>query len=294
MKKALYREFTDATFSEVKSRPEEEIHLGDLGPLIKAEVGDVIQVIFKNKATHPFSIHAAGLHYEKSDEGVEYGNDSKSKAGDSVLPGGYHIYHWYVTSRTGPASSDPNCIIWPYYSAVNPSRDTHSGLMGAIKVCRKGVLRNNGRRKDVDKEFVLFFFYKHENRGWYSTSDVKYYTINGYQFHTKGLIMDQGDRVAWYMFGWGREGNLHPVHFHAHAFIYYSDRRHIDDVINVNPGTAVTIEMLVEEPGIWLLHCHATEHLRFGMVTTYTVREKGKHQQHVLSCFRRDKLTSFY
>ena len=44
--KALYIEYKDQTFSTVK---EKEDHLGFLGPVIRAEVGDTIMVTFKNK-----------------------------------------------------------------------------------------------------------------------------------------------------------------------------------------------------------------------------------------------------
>src|SRR5262245_2738095 len=42
-KKALYREYTDATFTTLKPRPPEWEHLGFLGPMIRAEVGDTIK-----------------------------------------------------------------------------------------------------------------------------------------------------------------------------------------------------------------------------------------------------------
>ncbi|KAL8181259.1 UNVERIFIED_CONTAM: hypothetical protein K2H54_050983 [Gekko kuhli] len=44
----------DDTFRVEKKRPEEEKHLGILGPVIKAEVGDTIQITFANKASWPF------------------------------------------------------------------------------------------------------------------------------------------------------------------------------------------------------------------------------------------------
>src|SRR5215208_2612721 len=43
-KKALYREYTDATFATLKPRPPEWEHLGFLGPLVRAEVGDTIKI----------------------------------------------------------------------------------------------------------------------------------------------------------------------------------------------------------------------------------------------------------
>ena len=47
--KARFFEYTDEAFTAKKSRPiTEEKHLGILGPVIKAEVGDVIIVTFRN------------------------------------------------------------------------------------------------------------------------------------------------------------------------------------------------------------------------------------------------------
>ena len=48
-KKALYIEYTDDTFNTSKNRTEDELHLGSLGPVIRGEVGDTIEVVFQNK-----------------------------------------------------------------------------------------------------------------------------------------------------------------------------------------------------------------------------------------------------
>ena len=45
-KKAIYREYTDDTFSELKPRSEDWQHHGFMGPLIRAEVGDTIRIVF--------------------------------------------------------------------------------------------------------------------------------------------------------------------------------------------------------------------------------------------------------
>jgi hephaestin len=48
-KKAIYREYTDGTFSTLKKRSPEEAYLGLLGPILRGAVGDTIKVVFKNK-----------------------------------------------------------------------------------------------------------------------------------------------------------------------------------------------------------------------------------------------------
>lgn len=62
-KKVVYREYTSAEFTERKTRTAAEEHLGILGPMLHAEVGDTIEVVFKNNAFRKFSMHPHGLFY---------------------------------------------------------------------------------------------------------------------------------------------------------------------------------------------------------------------------------------
>ena len=67
--KALYREFTDATFTQQVPRPE---WMGFLGPFISGEQGDTIRIVFKNmayQAGRNFSMHPHGAQYTKENEG---------------------------------------------------------------------------------------------------------------------------------------------------------------------------------------------------------------------------------
>ncbi|HEX8710243.1 MAG TPA: hypothetical protein VF730_00130, partial [Terracidiphilus sp.] len=57
-KKAIYREYTDDTFTRLKPRAPQDAYLGLLGPILHAEVGDTIKVVFKNNAARPYGIHA--------------------------------------------------------------------------------------------------------------------------------------------------------------------------------------------------------------------------------------------
>jgi hephaestin len=79
-KKALFREYTDATFSTLKKRSPEEEYLGFLGPVIRAEIGDSIRVVFRNNGTHPYSMHPHGVIYDKSSEGSGYADNTAGVA----------------------------------------------------------------------------------------------------------------------------------------------------------------------------------------------------------------------
>jgi len=55
--KTVYREYTDATFTRLKPRPPKWQHLGVLGSVLQAEVGDTIVVHFKNQTRFAMSVH---------------------------------------------------------------------------------------------------------------------------------------------------------------------------------------------------------------------------------------------
>jgi manganese oxidase len=111
-RKALYVEYTDDTFRTVKSKPPEWAHTGMLGPTLRAEVGDVIRVIFKNGTTRPYSMHPHGVFYLKADEGAP-SNDGTSlteKRDDAVRPGEIQVYVWQVPERAGPGPRNGSSV----------------------------------------------------------------------------------------------------------------------------------------------------------------------------------------
>ena len=62
-KKAMYREYTDSTFSRMKKRSSDMEHLGILGPFIRAEEEDQIEIVLKNMASRNYSIQPHGVSY---------------------------------------------------------------------------------------------------------------------------------------------------------------------------------------------------------------------------------------
>lgn len=62
--------------------------------------------------------------------------------GSHVAPGEHFTYTWQVLE--GPSSSDSPCIPYLYYSATDPVKDTNSGLVGPLLVCKKGTLGGKG------------------------------------------------------------------------------------------------------------------------------------------------------
>jgi FtsP/CotA-like multicopper oxidase with cupredoxin domain len=94
-RKAVFREYTNETFRTLKPRPPELAHMGLLGPVIRAEVGDTIKVVFRNNASFPFSLHPHGVAYTRDSEGAMYGDGmDHPEANGLVPPGKTHVYTW--------------------------------------------------------------------------------------------------------------------------------------------------------------------------------------------------------
>ncbi|UWZ86177.1 multicopper oxidase domain-containing protein [Occallatibacter riparius] len=174
-KKAVYREYTDATFTTLKPRSAEDQYLGMMGPIFHGEVGDTFKIIFRNHATHPYSMHPHGVLYEKDSEGADY-NDStagKDKEDGCVAPGATHTYTWQIPERAGPGPRDPSSIFWLYHSHCDEIRDVASGLFGGFVVTRLGEALPDGRPKGIEHEFVTMFIAVNENQSWYLDENIQ-------------------------------------------------------------------------------------------------------------------------
>jgi FtsP/CotA-like multicopper oxidase with cupredoxin domain len=292
--KAQYRAYTDASFTTRTPIADQWRHLGILGPVIHAEVGDTVKVVFKNNLDRPASVHAHGVFYTKDSEGAPYqdGTSGADKADDAVPPGKTHTYTWQVPERAGPGPMDPSSIMWMYHSHVDEVRDTSSGLHGPIVVTRRGMTRPDASPSDVDRELVALFQVTNENDSWYAEESFKQFAageqpgeedpdfegfqesnlmhgINGYVFgNLPGLDMTAGQRVRWYLMGMGSEVDLHTPHWHGNTVAVAGMRT---DVSNLLPATMQVADMVADDPGSWLFHCHVNDHILAGMQARYQI-----------------------
>jgi FtsP/CotA-like multicopper oxidase with cupredoxin domain len=149
---------------------------------------------------------------------------------------------------------------------VNEPLETNLGLLGPIIITRRGMARPDGSPIDVDREFVAAFFIFDELDG---REPGLMHSINGYIFgNLRGLVMNSGQRVRWYLLGMGNEVDLHTAHWHGKTVRM---GQHRTDVIELLPGSMATADMLADNPGTWLFHCHVADHIDGGMLTIYTI-----------------------
>jgi hephaestin len=297
-KKAVYREYTDASFSELKPRPPEWEHLGLLGPLVRAVVGDTIMIVFRNNASHPYSVHPHGVLYDKSSEGTPYrdGTYEQEKHDDAVPPGETHTYVWEVPDRAGPGPGDGSSIMWMYHSHVDEGKDVTAGLMGPMIITAPDMAREDGSPIDIDREFVINFavyfepfshYFKDnialqmpwanvdslaENRAFQQTGKF-FDSMNGYIWgNMPGLTFEQGEKVRWYVMSSTSEFDFHTPHWHGMTVLVHNTRM---DIISVEPMMMVHADMVADNPGIWFFHCHVKVHLEGGMAARFAVLPKN-------------------
>jgi FtsP/CotA-like multicopper oxidase with cupredoxin domain len=299
--KAIYREYTDTTFTTLKQRSPQWEHLGILGPLIRAEVGDTIKVVFKNRTKLFCTMHPHGLEYGKTSEGAMYsdGASGADKKGDMVHPGETYTYVWSVPERSGPGPDDPSSIIWMYHSHFVESRDMNTGLIGPIIISRRGSTRPDGTPQDVDREFVTAFAIFDETESWFFEKNIMslkdysldlsnlstytslkakdpafrlrhlMYTINGLiEANLPKLTMKKGERVRWYLLSNTNEEDVHTAHWHGETAMLNNMRT---DTVSLAPMAMAVADMVPDNVGTWLFHCHVGEHFHGGMVALFTV-----------------------
>ncbi len=285
--KVLYRAYTDSTFTERKARPAKWEHLGMLGPVLRAEVGDTIKVVFKNKAGRPYSVHPEGL---SSGSFASLNASSGTDRTTAIAPGSTHTYEWPVPERAGPGPSDPSSVLWLYYSDVRMTEDLLTGLIGPMIVTERGMTDPDGTPADVDREIVTMFSGSNESNSGLIRENIEQYvdmpvdsataqpafvatnrmeSINGYVYgNMPKPTVRAGERVRWYVFsGTGK----HTVHWHANTTLRRGRRT---DMIDVGPMMTAVADMVPDNPGIWLLHCHVDVHFKAGMSALYEVRPK--------------------
>lgn len=280
--KALYREYTDATFTKLKPRDPRWVHLGILGPLLRASVGDTFEIHFRNNTRRPVSVHPHGVFYTKANEGTPYadGTTGADRADDAVPPGGTYIYRWSVPESAGPTPHDGSSVMWMYHSHTDEVRDVNAGLLGPMIITARGQARPDGSPTDVDRELITTFQIFDENQspytkprpadGEYVESNLKH-SINGYLFgNLPGLDMKRGERVRWYLMAMGSEVDIHTPHWHANTVVIMHMRT---DVGFLLPGTMQTADMKPMAAGTWLFHCHVHDHIDAGMIALYRVND---------------------
>ncbi len=275
--KAIYREYTDRYFDQLASVPPLERYRGVLGPAIHAEVGDTVVVVFKNRTRMPVDIAPAGLR-----------SNPKPAA---VMPGTTRTFVWSIGSDDGPSGQDVSSVLYVYSSDVAQSADENAGLIGPLIVTRQGATRADGSPNDVDQEIFTLFSAQRESlsplleanlhdrrvnpRGIRIDRNVDalfddntFPTINGYGFGNMPMpVLRVGKRVRWYLLATSNAYDFHAPMWDGQTVLSQGNRV---DSIGLTWRHAI-VDMVPDDPGVWVLRCTVNVHLMAGMKARYKV-----------------------
>ena len=181
--------------------------------------------------------------------------------------------------------------MWMYHSHTDEVADTYAGLMGPMVVTRRGMARPDGSPKDVDREVFEMYSVMNENKSPLIEASAEQFetppfvpvdpadeefgesnlmhSINGYVFGNQpDVTMKRGQHVRWYVMSMGTEVDLHTPHWHGNDVTVGGMRM---DVVDLLPASMIVADMVPDNPGTFLFHCHVNDHIAAGMLTRYTV-----------------------
>jgi manganese oxidase len=176
--KALYRGYTDATFTTPLPEPAWN---GANGPTLRGEVGDMIEILFVNNLPKVYAtMHSMGLAYNKDNEGSLYpnntapGQDGIIAPGDAVAPGDCVVYKWLVNNGSAPTQGAVSHM-WAYHSYIAMDQDMFGGLIGSTIVYAPGQMN---AVMESHREFVLVYMQYDESNSIMSAVNKQYFTGN--------------------------------------------------------------------------------------------------------------------
>jgi FtsP/CotA-like multicopper oxidase with cupredoxin domain len=169
--KALYREYTDASFTKLSTQPPWQ---GLMGPTLRAEVGDMIEILFVNRLPNNYAtMHSMGLQYSKDNEGSLYPNNtmpgqaSPVAPGDTVAPGECVVYKWLINEGSAPTNGMVSHM-WGYHSYISMQEDSNAGLIGNTIVYAAGKMNET---MNSYREFVLTYMQYDESNSFMSQTN---------------------------------------------------------------------------------------------------------------------------
>jgi plastocyanin len=240
------------------------------GPELRVREGDSVRVKLRNDLPVPTTIHWHGINVPNAMDGVAGLNQA------AVEPGETFVYEFTAT----PAGTR-----W-YHSHADPAFQIPLGLYGAL------IVEPRDQPARYDRDYVMLLAEWDAEltpavasgleprgprdkllRGGELGADL--FLING-KMHGSipPLRVAEGERMLIRLIHTG--AIPHPIHTHGHSFkIVATDgnpvpelARLTKDTVLIGPSERYDLEILADNPGVWMVHCHIEHHMANGMMTT--------------------------
>ncbi len=240
------------------------------GPEIRVREGDLVRIDLKNDLPVPTTIHWHGLFVPNAMDGVAGLNQAP------VAPGESFRYE-FIAKPTGTR--------W-YHSHTDPATQVPMGLYGAF------IVEPNPTTTVYDREYTMIVTEWDTEltpavaaglepvgpgdsilRGGEHGSDL--FLING-KMHggIPPIGIAEGETILIRLINAGAKP--HPIHIHGHNFrIVATDGNQVPavaqltkDTVLIGPAERYDLELVGDNPGVWMVHCHIEHHMANGMMTT--------------------------
>lgn len=239
------------------------------GPEIRVKEGDTVRITLKNELPVGTTIHWHGVMVPPEMDGPAGLNQAEVEPGDSF------VYEFTAT----PAGTRM------YHSHTDVVNQIALGLYGAF------IVEPREQSVEYDKEYVYTLAEWDDEltpavamgteprgprdsqlRGGELGTDI--FLMNGKAHEgIPPIIVDEGDRVLIRLINMG--SLIHPIHLHGHLFkIVSTDGNPVPeaaqltkDTVAIAPGERYDIELVADNPGVWMVHCHIESHAANGMMT---------------------------
>jgi hypothetical protein len=160
--------------------------------------------------------------------------------------------------------------------------------VGPLVISKQGELGSDNLPVGIDREFFSLLTIFNENLSLYFKNNTKLcqfcdkrldgalfeesnlkHTINGLLWaDNTGYTIKKGEKVRWYVMALGTETDLHTPHWHGVTFLHGGHRV---DVTELMPASTKVLDMVADNPGEWMFHCHVNDHLSAGMSTNVVI-----------------------
>jgi FtsP/CotA-like multicopper oxidase with cupredoxin domain len=231
------------------------------GPTIEAVEGDRVRIYVTNRLEAPTSVHWHGVLVPSGMDGV--GGVSQK----AIQPGETFKYE-YTLKQHGTLM---------YHSHHDEMTQMQLGMIGLFIIHPK-----NPKTPPPDRDYVILLSEWKIEVGARrpdpnEMTDFNIFTMNGRSFPgTQPLLAKKGERVRI------RIGNLstmshHAIHLHGYYFkVVATDGGEIPDAgqwpettVHIPTGSTRTVELVANEPGDWVMHCHMLHHAMTQMGHTF-------------------------
>ena len=240
------------------------------GPELRVREGDSVRITLNNDLPVPTTIHWHGINVPNAMDGVAGLNQAPVPPGESFVyeftatPAGTRWYHSHTDAHVQVAMGLYGAlIVEPRLPETRYDRDATWLLAEWDTELTPAVAA--GKEPRGPKDQLL--------RGGALGADL--FLING-RMHGSipPLMVAEGERVLVRLIHTG--AIPHPIHTHGHSFqIVATDgnlvpelARLTKDTVLIGPAERYDLDLVGDNPGVWMVHCHIEHHMANGMMTT--------------------------